>query len=154
MNILEREKMNPPGNPSTANTPAVQHPNGDRIGRPLRAFRGGTNITTAMSAPTDPDLHCEYVDKAPRAEFIVRAPDGVTQFTIHYGRWVTGKEFGAVGTGLSGWLEVGTKVCSGATAGELFSVEFDTKTDLVAIYIDTLTGVATENFRMWFRGIP
>lgn len=155
MNTDDREKMNPSaGNPIVTGTPAQQSALGERIGRPLRPFRGGSNITAAMSAPTDPDKHCAYLDIAPRAEFVVRCPNGVTAFTIRYGRWLRGKPFGASGTELDGWIEDGAVAVTGGTAGELFAVKFDTHTDPVGIYVTDLTGSALENFRFWCRGLP
>jgi hypothetical protein len=149
------ELMNPPNtNPAVGGSPVQQHANGPRIGRPLHPYRGGTNITTAMSAPSDPDKECVYLEIAPRAQFIVRCPDGVTAYTIRYGRWVRGKQFGGSGTELDGWMEIGTKAITGASAGQLDFVEFDTHTDAVGAYVTALTGAAVENFRFWTRGLP
>lgn len=144
--------MNPTGNPATSG--GNNDRDGQGIGRPLTPYRGGTNIVTNMSAPVSRDKECTFLDRARRAQFVVKTPTNVTAYTIHYGRWCNGRRFGGTGTELDGWLEVGTLAVTGATDGELFSVELDTYTDAVGCYVDGKTGTPATNFQFWVRGLP
>lgn len=146
--------MQPDDNPTTAGAPA-HNPFGQAIGRPLRPFRGGENHTDVMSAPTSRDKHCIFLDKAMRANFVIRTPAGITAFTVRYGRWVTGKSYGGSGTGLDGWLELGSVAFTSLSDGQLVELPpFETHMDAVGIYVSAKTGTASQNFRFWCRGLP
>ena len=134
--------------------------NGRNPNHDPQPYRGGQAHLIAMSVP-DAEAKCVHLQRSTRVEFIVKSPSGPTAYTIHYGRWVTGRSGNedVAANRLDGWLEDGTRAVTGATAGELFAVQFETHTDPVGIYIDTLTGVTTgsdpdDGFLMWVRPIP
>lgn len=144
----------PGGNPSTANTPSHAR-YGIESPRALRGYRGGELIQAAMTEPDD-QAKCVFCGTHPRVEFIVQVPDGVTAFTIHYGRWVVAPSVNGPGCELNGWVEDGVIAVTGATAGRRVPVPFDTNTDAVGIYVDTFTGAAAgsdpeDRFLFWFR---
>lgn len=145
--------MNPGGNPTTGSGQVANRSQQPSAGA-HRPYLGGSNYTTAMSPPASAAA-CASCGNSRRAEFVVRTPDGVTAYTIHYGRWVTGRNFGGENTELDGWLELGTVAVTGGTAGELFKTPaFEMFTDPIGCYVTALTGSATENFRFWYREIP
>jgi hypothetical protein len=150
--------LNPPvgSNPNTVDVPnARESPYGPHTGRKLNRYLGGPAIQAEMVAPTS-RKQCAVCDLAPRAEFIIRVPTGITDFTIHYGRWIVGENVAGTGTGISAPLETGQRTVSGATAGQLVSVELPTNTDAVWCYVDTFTGDVdpADSFRFWSRGLP
>lgn len=124
------------------------------LGRPWLPYMDGPAIDTAMSVP-DSRKKCVFIDVAPRATFLVRAPDGVTAYTIHYGRWLDAPK--NHGSALSMWIETGTVSVTGVTAGALKETPaFETETDAVGCYIAGITGTVTpgQSFALWSRGLP
>lgn len=153
--MADDRPMDTDGNPVTAGTAGAQR-QGQNNPSQLAPYRQGALIRVAMSAP-DARSKCTFLGNQLRAEFIVRAPDGITAFTIHYGRWVQGKQTKSDIPALDGWIETGTLAVTGAVAGELFRVELDTLTDAVGCYVDTFTGsiaASPASFAMWVRGMP
>ena len=149
------EPMNVPGRSPVGPGRPANAPDGPGA---LKPYLGGAHHTAEMSAP-DTQQKCVFVDgRARRAEFVVRAPPGVSGFTIHYGRWLYAKGGNGAGTELDGWLEVGTKEVTGATGGSLTSVDLETHGDAVGCYVDdfggdTPTTPATDWFEFWYRAL-
>lgn len=153
--MADDRPMDPTGNPTTAGTAGAQR-QGPQNPSQLAPYLQGALIRAAMSAPTGVNK-CTYLGNHLRAEFIVRAPDGITAFTIRYGRWVQGKQINGSIPALDGWVETGSLAVTGATDGELFRVELDTLTDAVGCYVDAFTGsiaASPASFAMWVRGMP
>jgi len=118
----------------------------------MRAFRPRSDMAASMSAPSSV-LQCLRLGGATGVEWVIETPDGVTAYTVHYGRWVETPEGTATADAVSAWLELGTVAITGATAQELFRVAHETGGDPVSIYVDTFTGTAAggDVFRFWSR---
>lgn len=142
------------GNPSTGGA-GQSEAYGARTGRPLHVYKGGPAIALAMSAPTKVQ-ECVVADLAPRVEFLVRVPASVTAYTIHYGRWLKGPPAQKTGSELDAAVEIGTLAVTGATAGKIARIVFETATDPVWCYVAGFTGTVDANlsFGIWYRGLP
>lgn len=147
--------MNPSnGNPMTGGA-AQREAYSTPTGRPLRIYKGGPAIALAMSAPASVK-ECAVADLAPRVEFLVRVPASVTAYTIHYGRWLRGPAPQKTGSELDEPVEIGTLAVTGATAGKVARVVFETATDPVWCYVAGFTGTVDggASFGIWYRGLP
>lgn len=89
---------------------------------------------------------------ASMVEFVIESANGVTAYTVHYGRWVELPET-ATGAAVERPIELGTVAVTNATDEELFRVEFPSYSDYVWIYVDTFTGTASEDFRFFMRAL-
>lgn len=148
------QPMRPSGNPAVPPISADRY--GQPIGRPYRSYLGGAPITTAMSAP-DSRAKCAFLDQARRGQFLVYVPDGTSDFTIHYGRWVDAPQTHGTtaGPARSGWLEMGTVVVTGAAEGEFYETPaFETYSDAVGCYLTDFDAPANATFQIWSRGVP
>lgn len=128
---------------------------GTRTAGPLKGFRPAANMGASMSAPTADSLDKLFnPGTATSVQWIIEAPNGVTAFTVHYGRWLrTPTDKVGSQDELSAWIEAGTASVTGATDGELFQFVQETYGDFVGVYVDTFTGSASggDVFRFWVR---
>lgn len=146
-------------NPSAAGNPVNRY--GGGLGSAFQAYRSGAGIADAEPVPTDPRRSCVSLGAQPHAELVIRAPIGITEYTITYGRWVqaTGRPwlwdgFESTPHELAGFLPIGEATFTVGAAGELRRVTWDTQGDLVGAYVSAITGSVggEDSFAMWIRG--
>jgi hypothetical protein len=125
---------------------------GPRSAGAWRSHRPQTDMQAEGAVPTSKHQCVHPGTAASLVEFIVESANGVTAYTVHYGRWVELPET-PTGAAVERPIELGTVAVTGAADEELFRIEFPSYGDYVWLYVDTFTGSASEDFRFFMRAL-